>query len=208
MEKHGNPNQPQDVPYAPPKTVGVRDEAGNRYEATYMRRAKGLVKNGRARFADESQSEIILTCPPNQHLILEDKTMTELIMKTEENAADIGAEMYSYEYALRQIELICHQMDHIHLALSELGRLDNEPTPTGGSARFVAESMAEVVKCRETTTQKLIDFYAKMYEDLKPRTQAQTATRAEFMEWVRSCIAASEPGLQLPDFEKLWKMFN
>ena len=79
LEKHGKPNQPKEVPYAPPKTVGVRDEAGNRYEATYPKRARGLVKHGRARFTDESQTEIILTCPPNQKLILEDHTMTEQV---------------------------------------------------------------------------------------------------------------------------------
>ena len=91
MEKHGNPNQPKEVPYAPTKTVGVRDEAGNRYEATYARRAKGLVKNGRARFTDESQTEIILACPPNQKLILEDKTMTDLNtnIQTTENENDV-----------------------------------------------------------------------------------------------------------------------
>jgi hypothetical protein len=47
-----------------------------------------------------------------------------------------------------------------------------------------------------------------MYEDLKPRSQAQATNRVVFMEWVRSCIAASEPGIDLPDFEKLWKIFN
>ena len=119
-----------------------------------------------------------------------------------------ATEAYTYEYALKQIELLTNQVDHIHLAISELGHLENEGTPCGGSAKSVAESIADVVRCRETTAQKLIDFYAKMYEDLKPRSQAQAASRVEFMEWVRSCIAASEPGIDLPDFEKLWKIFN
>jgi hypothetical protein len=133
--------------------------------------------------------------------------MNEQINHTEvtENSA---AETYTYEYALKQIELLTHQVDHIHLAISELGHLENEGTPCGGSAKSVAEGIADVVRCRETTAQKLIDFYSKMYEDLKPRSQAQAANRVEFMEWVRSCIAASEPGIELPDFEKLWKIFG
>lgn len=138
--------------------------------------------------------------------------MNEQIKNTEvtENAAveTPATEKYTYEYALKQIEQITNQVDHIHLAISELGSLHNEVTPTGGSARFVADGIADVVKCRETTAQKLIDFYAKMYEDLKPRTQMQTANRVEFMNWVRDCIAASEPGMDLPDFEKLWKIFG
>jgi len=37
------------------KNIIVVDEQGNEYEATYPKRAKGLVKNGRARFVDENK---------------------------------------------------------------------------------------------------------------------------------------------------------
>ena len=40
-----------------------QDEQGNEYEATYPKRAKGLVKNGRARFVGENK--ICLACPPD-----------------------------------------------------------------------------------------------------------------------------------------------
>ncbi len=203
MQKHGNQETEAS---ATPKTVRVLDEAGHEYEATYMKRAKGLVKHGRARFADDSQTVIILACPPDQNMILEDNTMNE--QNNTEVTENTATEAYTYEYALKQIELLTNQVDHIHLAISELGHLENEGTPCGGSAKSVAEGIADVVRCRETTAQKLIDFYAKMYEDLKPRSQAQAASRVEFMEWVRSCIAASEPGIDLPDFEKLWKIFS
>ena len=210
LQKHGKPETEASTPQ---KTVRVLDEAGNEYEATYPKRAKGLVKHGRARFTDDSQTAILLTCPPNHDMNLEDNTMNEQINNTENTATEtaateVAAEKYTYEYALRQIEIITNQIDHIHLAISELGRLENEWTPCGGSAKSVAEGIADVVKCRETTAQRLIDFYEKMYLDLKPRSQAQTANRVEFMEWVRSCIAASEPGIDLPDFEKLWKIFG
>lgn len=203
MEKNGNRKTEAS---APQKTVQVTDEAGNRYEATYPKRAKGLVKHGRARFTDESQTEIILTCPPNHNLILEDHTMTEQIHNAEKNGAEVvETEKYTYEYALKQLEQITNQIDHIHLAISALGQLENESTPCGGSADSIAKGITEVVRCRETTAQKLIDFYAKMYKDLNPRTEMQTADRTEFLAWVRDCIAASEPGIDLPDFEKLWK---
>ena len=206
MEKHGK--RETEAAAAPQKTVRVTDEAGGEYEATYPKRARGLVKHGRARFTDESQTAIILTCPPNQHMNLEDNTMNEQINNIENTEVTEIAEKNTYEYALRQIELITNQTDHIHLAISELGRLENEGTPCGGSAKSVAEGIADVVRCRETTAQKLIDFYAKMYEDLKPRTTVQQTDRAEFMNWVRDCIAASEPGIDLPDFASLWKTFN
>ncbi|MHC1693910.1 MAG: hypothetical protein AB9835_01245 [Eubacteriales bacterium] len=48
------------------KNINVIDEKGNNYEATYPKRARGLVKNGRARFVDENT--ICLACPPNNNL--------------------------------------------------------------------------------------------------------------------------------------------
>ena len=57
------------------KNVIVVDEQGNEYEATYPKRAKGLVKNGRARFVAENK--ICLACPPNENL--EDNKMSENI---------------------------------------------------------------------------------------------------------------------------------
>lgn len=55
------------------KNIIVVDEQGNEYEATYPKRAKGLVKNGRARFV--SENKICLACPPNT--ILEDTIMSK-----------------------------------------------------------------------------------------------------------------------------------
>ena len=58
------------------KNVIVVDEQGNEYEATYPKRAKGLVKNGRARFV--SENKICLACPPNENL--EDNKMSDNII--------------------------------------------------------------------------------------------------------------------------------
>ena len=57
------------------KNIRVFDEHGTEYEATYPKRAKGLVKNGRARFIDEHA--ICLACPPN--LYLEDNMSKSLL---------------------------------------------------------------------------------------------------------------------------------
>ena len=46
------------------KNIEVVDEAGNVYEPTWTKRAKGLVKKGRARFISESM--ICLACPPRK----------------------------------------------------------------------------------------------------------------------------------------------
>ena len=48
------------------KNVIVVDENGNQYEATYPKRARNLVKNGRARYIDDNK--ICLACPPSIEL--------------------------------------------------------------------------------------------------------------------------------------------
>lgn len=58
------------------KNVRVIDEQGNEYEATYPKRAKGLVKHGRARFL--SDDLICLACPPNS-TDLEDSQMKDFL---------------------------------------------------------------------------------------------------------------------------------
>ena len=58
------------------KKISVMDETGREYEATYPKRARGLVKKGRARFVDENT--ICLACPP---AIQEDTDMTDLNQK-------------------------------------------------------------------------------------------------------------------------------
>lgn len=58
------------------KNILVVDEEGNEYEATWPKRARGLVKNGRARFL--SENKICLACPPR--IDMEDNEMTDAIL--------------------------------------------------------------------------------------------------------------------------------
>ncbi len=211
MEKHEKAPSVRDP--AACRSIQVEDEAGNRYEATYPKRAKGLVKNGRARFKDESQTTIILTCPPKHHNDLEDTTMNEHINHTENttvatDAIEVTADKYTYEYALKQIERIAVETEHIHQAIAALGSLENEGVPTGGSADAVARGIADVVRCRETTAQRLIDFYERMYFDLAPLSESLRAERAEFLDWVRDCVSETIAGATLPDFEQIWKAIH
>lgn len=65
------------------KNIRVVDECGTECEATYPKRAKGLVKNGRARFVDENC--ICLVRLPNNDL--EDKNLNNNI-SPEDNAME------------------------------------------------------------------------------------------------------------------------
>ena len=213
MEKNGNR---QTEASAPQKTVQVTDEAGNRYEATYPKRAKGLVKHGRARFTDESQTEIILTCPPNQNLILEDHTMTEQntnIQATENENAVIEKhvpQLTAKEIFDQIVNLQRQMMDSSYNALYRLteainGICNDDCFESDESRCDAINSVSTAFYMREETYKQMLNFYQQMYSDLKPHNEVKHAERAEFMQWVRDCIAASEPGIDLPDFEKLWK---
>ena len=160
------------------KNVIVVDEQGNQYGATYPKRAKGLVKNGRARFVDDSHTKICLACPPNENL--EDIKMSENIISTAveaETAKEINA-----KYFLDQIEKIRQDSKHITDALENLSKVESKgPGDIGAEER--AKGIADVVRCRETTNQRMIDFYAKAYSDHLAKSDEK---RMEKIETVKS----------------------
>ena len=130
------------------KNVLVVDEQGNEYEATWPKRAKGLVKSGRARFIGENK--ICLACPPN--LNLEDNTMTD--------------NKLTVNYLLEQIEKIANDTDYLFKAIEALNNMDNAGVPGDMTGSAKAEALASVVKCRETTNQQLLSVYTQMYLSL------------------------------------------
>ena len=129
------------------KNIIVVDENGNEYEATYLKRAKGLVKSGRARFI--SDNKICMQCPPTT--------------QTEDSIMDENKK-YTLDYCLEQIEKISEQTEYLNNTISELGKA----VPVSPDDNR-AQALTDTVKCRETTNQKLIAFYEKMYDDLKPK---------------------------------------
>ena len=149
------------------KNIIVVDEQGNQYEATYPKRAKGLVKNGRARLIGENK--ICLACPPKMNL--EDHEMTQN-HPISEPAAVVAEETptraLSMSYILEQIEQVAAQTAYLNAAIAELGALE-----IGGPGdKGKAQAIADVVRCRETTNQQLLKLYEKMYDDCKPQAQA------------------------------------
>ena len=162
------------------KNVIVIDEQGNEYEATYPKRAKGLVKSGRARFVDENK--ICLACPPNEYL--EDKKMTENTAKTTEVATveENVSKTLSIDYVLAQIEKIVDNTAYITEALNSLKDVrSGGPGDIGAEGK--ARGIADVVKCRETTNQQLLAFYTKVFNDL---TAPKKDPLTEKMELVRN----------------------
>ena len=219
MEKH---EKPETEASAPQKTVRVTDEAGNMYEATYPKRARGLVKNGRARFKDESQNTIILTCPPNPNMNLEDNTMNEQTHDTQttdtvattETAVNEAAPALTAKEVFDQIVSLQNLIsgdytNPLHFLSATVNSICCENQWESDQLKCGAINAASTpYRIREETYQQMLAIYQQMYNDLTSPKEARCAERKEFMNWVRDCIDATQCGQDLPDFEKLWKMFS
>ena len=140
------------------KNIEVVDEAGNVYEPTWPKRAKGLVKHGRARFVSENR--ICLACPPENEM--EDNNMS--------NTMKIFGDMTVADI-LERINNIINQTSYITSALEALQAMSdgdsgemNAPGNVMGEAK--AKAIAAVVQNRETTNQQILRLYEKMYNDM------------------------------------------
>ena len=141
------------------KNVIVVDEQGNEYEATYPKRAKGLVKNGRARFVAENK--ICLTCPPKK--IMEENQMEESKLTAKEIFAQI---------ALLQRQLTENSQTSLHRLGDALSSLEGEE----GESRFEQiPEICDVFKTRELTLFKMLEMYEKMYDDIQKENADEKA---------------------------------
>ncbi len=154
------------------KNIRVVDENKNEYEATYLKRAKGLVKNGRARFIDDNT--ICLVCPPD--IELEDKEMSENKKKLEA-IPEVPKALTSREIFEKISEL---QEQLTKNSYHSLHRLDDSVTQVCGAEENAekSEQIAEicsVFKMRETTLLKMLEMYERMYADLNDDNSKKVA---------------------------------
>lgn len=161
------------------KNIRVVDADGKPLEPTYPKRAKGLVKKGRARYVSE-QEICLQACPPNEHL--EDKNMNNQAVQTgkagEPTETAAAAEGDSTEirltmgYVLSRIDLILNDTAHIHEAIAAIQKMEpGQPSLNAPDTSRIA--ITNVVQARETTNQQMIRLLEKMYDDLKPKEPSE-----------------------------------
>ncbi len=148
----------------------VVDSQGNEYEATYPKRAKGLVKSGRARFVAENK--ICLACPPD--INLEDNKMSENINTTaEQKTAELTkAEVWA------QIIKLQDQLASLSETMNSITDIRDTHEYEGGEQTKCVEDgivfeklkvMEAVFNKREETLNSMLDFYKIVYNDLYQR---------------------------------------
>jgi hypothetical protein len=94
------------------------------------------------------------------------------VMEAVANLLNVKAEQQSSDkltmgYVLGKIEEISTDRSYITAAISELGKMKSGGPGDIGTEEQ-AKAIGDIVKARETTNQKLIALYEKMYDDLKP----------------------------------------
>lgn len=155
------------------KNVIVVDELGNEYAPTYAKRARGLVKQGRARWLDENT--ICLACPPND-IDLEDNVMNnqDKIADVMENIEVVTTEVQHEEVRITAAEVLA-RMDKIIAQGEELTKaihlihdLPVNDSPEGGrDGEARANAIRDICIRREVTNQKMLDMLEEMLHHRK-----------------------------------------
>ena len=150
------------------KNIIVVDEQGNEYEATYPKRARGLVKNGRARFMDEHT--ICLACPPDIHS--EEKKMSEKLNKVQvfEQIVKLQGSLESMDNILFKIQLVKESQEYDKDDEGSIVVLDYMPEV----ALEKVKAIREIVMSREQTIRTMLDFYLSVYKKLEDEEKNQS----------------------------------
>lgn len=169
------------------KNIIVVDEFGKEYTSTYAKRAKGLVKSGRARWLDGNT--ICLVCPPDT-LNLEDNDMSNHAENMEIINAVSEKEESKKETAtvttadiLSRIDAIIAQANDLQNAVIQIQNLPVNDSPCGGEdGAHRAAAIGSIYSAREATNQKIIDFLNRMYDDIAPKSASCTDAQAKTAE--------------------------
>lgn len=183
--------------------IEVVDSSGKIIGRTYEKRAKGLVKKGRARFTDENRITLLPSEDAHEYIETEGYKMDERI--NTENIENISEEngQYTIESVMQCMKKILDDSDYIKDVLKNIVEIPSgdagdcgSPGDIAGKAK--AEAISTIVREREDTNQKLIDFYNKVYNDLK--AQQFSASDVEKKIQLLNTLSAI-PGIHSRDFE-------
>ena len=177
------------------KNIIVVDENGTVFESTWLKRANGLVKKGRARWLDEQT--ICLACPPEneEDIIMDNNKQTENVAERIAEA-EIIKQSGSITDGLTIKDLL-DRMDAVRkemLSLKDLSGTMETIANQGGEddAGHIAEATSQAFIARETTCQQQLRFLEKIYSDhfSVPSEEAKTARTRMLLDNMNDVISA------------------
>lgn len=150
------------------KTVIVIDNQGNKLESTYPKRAKGLIKNGRARVVDENT--ICLVDLP-KHIILEENKMNNNNINLEEN---------------KEVKI---DLAYIMNKIDEITKINLELVSNKDLADMsVVPGAKNPVQCICETNNKMIDFLQDIYKSLQPKESMNEKIILELINTLNNAV--------------------
>ena len=170
------------------KNIIVVDENGTVFESTWLKRANGLVKKGRARWLDEQT--ICLACPPEQ---MEDNEMennrqAEITSEHGTEPANAGPGGLTVESLLDRMDAVRQEM----LSMKDLAGTMETIANQGGEddAGHIAEATSQAFIARETTCQQQLRFLERIYNDhfSAPSEEARNARMRMILDSMNDVI--------------------
>lgn len=171
------------------KMIRVFDESGNEVNPTYPKRARGLVKQGRARWADDADDVIVLTSdirnteaayPSEVHKvhILEDTEMFEY--NVNEEITEIAKVLETIETAEETVLPLNEELNRLYSILENIDKMlynvssmgPSFPDDMNGEAEGII-AMANAMSDESDRLRHLDDRYADMRAQGYARTDAQ-----------------------------------
>ncbi len=198
--------------------INVVNNNGARIGQTYIKRARGLIKKGRAHFISEDticleESVFLNDFDENPHMrpcidCHDNYGNTEDIEMDKNNFTDVFEEAYeanketntdnsdmnyadsennnstkpknafsllkkfsgfefTNEYIASRLDMIIEDTQHIHEALLNIGQMQINECPNGGSGDAArANAIQTAVKAREETNQQVLHFLEHIYNDI------------------------------------------
>jgi hypothetical protein len=156
------------------KNIAVLGGSGQTLEPTYTKRAKGLVKHGRARWVNENT--IALTCPPfnnkeDTHMDNMDNKVSDQFQEaqTPQKGNREASQTPDYAYIMAKIDEINVSTAYITEAMELLKNFQiNESVNGGYGDQARAEAIGKIVEVRETTNQQMLGLLRRMLDSLLP----------------------------------------
>ena len=164
------------------KNIIVVDEQGNEYEATYLKRAKGLVKNGRARFINENT--ICLACPPKEYL--EDNKMENKLTEREIFEQIVALQKQITENSANSLHRLGDTIDGVYSTEEDTGTEQ-------------VSKVCDVFAMREQNLRMMLELYIKMYDDVR---KTEDERKADLIKNAFSEISSKINNSDLPPEDK------
>ena len=118
---------------------------------------------------------------------------------------------HNINYCLKKIDEIGNESESIITAVKAIASLDVVMTPVGSSAEEQAKAIADIIRKREETNQKKIDFYRDMIDRFLPPKKdekAENERRRQYLDWITDTLIGSDMPYEITDLVKLYREFQ